>query len=126
MSQLRGTNEARTLSRPRLTIGGTPTDGEFSLAFRSANGESKFALVGTIAERIRAFKPIWVQSWLVIALLAVVLAGAFVAPLAGPVEVVPARRASVRRAERAVEVVGRLGCREAQGSLACKTSAVDA
>lgn len=78
---IRGTNEPRTLSRPRMTIGGTPTDGEFSLAFQTVNGQSKFALVGTIARHISAFKPIWVQPWLVIALLLVVLAGAFVAPL---------------------------------------------
>jgi hypothetical protein len=79
--ELRGTNEARTLSRPRMTIGGAPTAGEYSLAFRSANGESTFKLVGTIARRMSAFKPVWVQPWLVIALLALVLGGAFVAPL---------------------------------------------
>lgn len=79
--QLTGTNEPRTLSRPHMTINGAATAGEFSLAFQSANGESKFALVGTIARRISAFRPIWVQPWLVIALLVVVLAGAFLAPL---------------------------------------------
>jgi len=77
---LRGTNEPRTLSRPRLTIGGTPTAGEFSLAFQTANGKSTFSLASTIANRISAFKPAWVQPWLVIALLALVLVGAFVVP----------------------------------------------
>jgi hypothetical protein len=79
--QLRGTNEPRTLSRPPLTIGGAPAAGEFSLAFRSANGVSKFKLVDTIADRIAAFKPVWVQPWLVIVLLALVLVGFFAVPL---------------------------------------------
>jgi hypothetical protein len=79
--QLRGTNEPRTLSRPRMTINRAAAAGEFSLAFRSANGQSTFALVGTIARRISAFRPIWVQPWLVIALLVVVFSGAFVVPL---------------------------------------------
>jgi hypothetical protein len=76
-----GTNEPRTLSRPRMTIGGAPADGEFSLAFRSANGESTFKLAGTVADRIAAFKPAFVQPWLVVVLLALVLVGSFAVPL---------------------------------------------
>ena len=79
--QLVGTNEPRTLSRPRMSIGGVATDGEFSLAFRSANGESTFKLAGTIADRIAAFKPAFAQPWLVVVLLVLVLGGAFVVPL---------------------------------------------
>jgi hypothetical protein len=78
---LRGTSEARTLSRPRMTVGGRPVEGEFSLAFESADGVGAFDLVATIATRMTAFRPIWVQPWLVVALLTVVLVGAFVAPL---------------------------------------------
>jgi hypothetical protein len=79
--RLRGTNELRTRSRPRMTIDGVPTAGEFSLAFRSTDDRSAFEVVGTIARRISAFKPMWVQPWSVIALLALVLCGAFVGPL---------------------------------------------
>ena len=78
---LRGTKEARTLSRPRMTVGGRPVEGEFSLAFESAGGVGSFALVGTVARRMTAFRPSFVQPWLVVALLTVVLVGAFVAPL---------------------------------------------
>ena len=78
---LRGTKEARTLSRPRMTVGGHPVEGEFSVAFESAGGVGSFHLVGTIATRMTAFRPIWVQPWLVVALLTLVLVGAFVAPL---------------------------------------------
>ena len=80
---IKGTNEGRTLSRPHLTINGkpTPTEGEFSLAFISANGISKFKLVDTIARRMSAFKPVWVQPAFIVALLAVVFFGAFVVPL---------------------------------------------
>src|SRR5262245_39007815 len=79
--QIQGTTETRTLSRPRMTVGGAPTDGEFSLGLQTANGESKFKLVGTIADRISAFKPVWVQPWLVVVLLFLVLVGSFAVPL---------------------------------------------
>ena len=79
--QLRGTNEARTLSRPHMTVAGAPTEGEFSLAFRTANGESAFKLVGAIADRMSAFRPVWVQPWLVIVLMTLVLVGSFAVPL---------------------------------------------
>ena len=76
-----GTNEPRTLSRPRMSINGAAADGEFSLAFRSANGESTFKLAGTVADRIAAFKPSFAQPWLVVVLLVLVLGGALVVPL---------------------------------------------
>jgi hypothetical protein len=76
-----GTNEPRTLSRPRMTIAGKAAVGEFSLAFASAEKRSAFALIGPVARRISAFKPVWVQPWVVAFLLAAVLAGAFAVPL---------------------------------------------
>jgi hypothetical protein len=78
---LRGTNETRTLSRPRLTIGGKPATGEVSLAFSSADIKSRTDFVATMARRISAFRPVWVQPIVVVVLLVVVFVGAFVVPL---------------------------------------------
>lgn len=78
---LRGTNETRTLSRPRLTIGGNPTAGEVSLAFTSAGVKSRTDFFATMARRISAFRPVWVQPVSVVVLLILVFVGAFVVPL---------------------------------------------
>jgi hypothetical protein len=78
---LRGTTEPRSLSRPRLTIDGRAVEGEVSLAFASAAAESPVDVAATVIGRVTAFKPTWVGSWLVAALLAVVALGAAVGPL---------------------------------------------
>ncbi len=73
--------EPRVLSRPRLSIDGRLREGEVSLAFESAKPARPTTVAAKIVRRITAFKPVWVQAWLVAVLLAAIIVGAIAAPL---------------------------------------------
>jgi hypothetical protein len=68
---LLGTREARTLSRPAATIDGEPAPGDISLRFLAAEPGTVPERLGSLVDRMSAFKPTALEKpilWLVLAL----------------------------------------------------------